>query len=296
MIGKTLNHYRIVDRLGKGGMGEVYLAEDTRLGRQVALKMLPAEMASDSARVERLEREAEALAALDHPNIVPVYSLEEADGIRFLTMGLARGKTLDATIPTGGMRLDPFFEVAIPLTQALVAAHAQGVTHRDLKPDNVVVEDGGRVRVLDFGLAKIVAPRREVSDETATRAITAEGVVMGTIPYMSPEQVEGRPLDHRTDVFSLGIMFYEMLTGRRPFHADTSAALASAILRDTPPTLSQLREDVPRHLVRIVEGDNTHLALVTVIVLLRNVEIEFFARAGPVARGCASAGDALPGL
>jgi Tol biopolymer transport system component len=252
MIGKTLNHYRIVNRLGKGGMGEVYLAEDTRLRRQVALKTLPAELAGDPVRVERLQREAEALAALDHPNIVPVYSLEEAEGICFLTMGLAPGRSLGEAIPAAGMELDQFFDIALPLTEALSAAHDKGIVHRDLKPDNVMVGDDGRVRVLDFGLSKLGESQRPAGNETATRAITAEGVVMGTIPYMSPEQVEGRALDHRTDLFSLGVMLYEMLTGRRPFDAGSSAALVSSILRDAPPRVSEVRHRLPRHLARIV--------------------------------------------
>ncbi len=253
MIGESLAHYRILDKLGEGGMGEVYRAEDTKLGREVALKLLPPELASDRERLDRFQREARTLAALDHPNIVHLYSVEEADGIRFLTMQLVPGRRLGEVIPEGGMPLAQLFEIAIPLADALRAAHDSGVTHRDLKPDNVMVDTEGRVRVLDFGLAKL--PPREAGPEASqlpTEAMTRVGQVLGTVPYMSPEQVQGKPVDHRTDIFSLGILLYEMAVGRRPFQGENPAAVASSILRDTPAPVTELRKDLPGQFGRIV--------------------------------------------
>jgi serine/threonine protein kinase len=235
-------------------MGEVYRATDTRLGRDVALKMLPAEMAGDPERLDRFQREARALAALDHPGIVSVHSVEEADGVHFLTMQLVEGESLDHLIPEGGYPLDQLLEIAVPLSDALAAAHEKNIVHRDLKPANVMVAERGRVKVLDFGLAKLAQQRSEevASSQLPTEMHTREGVVMGTVPYMSPEQVSGKPVDHRTDIFSLGIVLYEMASGRRPFHGDSSAELISSILRDTPPAVTNLRADLPRDLARVI--------------------------------------------
>jgi TolB-like protein/Tfp pilus assembly protein PilF/predicted Ser/Thr protein kinase len=252
LIGRTLAHYRITAAIGAGGMGEVYRATDTKLGRDVALKVLPAEMASSPERLERFQREAKALAALDHPGIVTVYSVEEADGVHFLTMQLVDGQPLDKLTPGGGMPLERIIEIATALAEALAAAHEKGIVHRDLKPANVVVGESGRVKVLDFGLAKVSPAGEPADSELPTEAQTREGVVMGTVPYMSPEQLSGRPVDQRTDVFSLGVLLYEMATGHRPFHGQSSAELASAILRDTPAPLTSLRAGLPAGLVRIV--------------------------------------------
>jgi serine/threonine protein kinase/Flp pilus assembly protein TadD len=253
MIGSTLSHYRILDKLGEGGMGEVYRAEDTRLKRQVALKVLPEGMARDPERLRRFQREAEAIASLSHPGIVTIFSVEEADGVHFLTMELVTGRRLDEVVPPGGMPLADFVEVALPLVEALVAAHERGITHRDLKPANIMVTDDGMLKVLDFGLAKLRQPDR-VSDQTQlpTEALTQEGLVLGTIPYMSPEQLEGRQVDHRSDVFSVGIVLHEMITGERPFKGTSSASLITAILRDRPESLSRLRADVPPALERVI--------------------------------------------
>ena len=251
-VGRTLAHYRITAALGAGGMGEVYRATDTKLGRDVALKVLPAEMAASPERLERFRREAKALAALDHPGVVGVYSVEEADGVHFLTMQLVEGESLDRLIPEGGLPVDRILEIAKALADALAAAHDKGIVHRDLKPANVMVTQDGRVKVLDFGLARM-SPAGEPADSALpTEAQTREGVVMGTVPYMSPEQVSGKPLDHRTDVFSLGVLLYEMASGRRPFQGASSAELASAILRDAPPALTTLRAALPEELTRIV--------------------------------------------
>src|SRR5271166_2924059 len=202
--GTKLGPYQIQSPLGAGGMGEVYRATDTKLGRDVALKVLPAEMARDPERLGRFRREAKSLAQLDHPNIVTIYSVEECDGVHFLTMQLVEGQPLDRLIPEAGLQLAQIVEIASVLGDALAAAHEKGIVHRDLKPANVMVSNEGRVKVLDFGLAKDIRAAN-LSDATMTSdSRTQIGVVMGTPAYMSPEQTSGRPLDHRTDIFSLG--------------------------------------------------------------------------------------------
>jgi TolB-like protein/tetratricopeptide (TPR) repeat protein len=234
-------------------MGEVYRATDTKLGRDVALKVLPAEMADDPERLARFQREARAVAALNHPHIVTVFSIEETDGIHFLTMELVEGQTLDRLIPESGLPIEQIVEIARALADALAAAHDKGIVHRDLKPANVMVTREGRVKVLDFGLAKEMRAT-DPADATQTFAgQTAMGVVMGTPAYMSPEQIAGRALDHRTDIFSLGIMLYEMASGRRPFEGASSVELASAILRDTAQPLYELRADLPEELGLLIQ-------------------------------------------
>jgi TolB-like protein len=250
--GTKLGPYEIQSPLGAGGMGEVYRATDTKLGRDVALKVLPAEMAQDPERLGRFRREAKALAQLDHPNIVTIYSVEESDGIHFLTMQLVEGRPLDRLICAGGLPLEQIVEIASALGDALAAAHEKGIVHRDLKPANVMVSHERRVKVLDFGLAKDVRGSN-LGDATMTSDSRTEvGVVMGTPAYMSPEQTSGRPLDHRTDIFSLGVLLHEMATGRRPFEGTSSAELVSAILRDTPPSVTDVRPDLPSDLAHIV--------------------------------------------
>ena len=254
MIGRTLAHYRITAAIGAGGMGEVYRATDTKLGRDVALKVLPADTASRPDRLERFRREARAVAALNHPAIVTLHSVEEADGVHFLTMELVEGEPLDRLIPPGGLPARRILEIARPVAEALAAAHDKGIVHRDLKPANVMATLDGRVKVLDFGLAKVAGPGDGAGDDSAlsTQVRTRDGVVMGTMPYMSPEQVEGRPVDHRSDLFSLGVMLHEMATGSRPFRGTSAAALCSSILRDVPPALGAVRPDLPDELGRLV--------------------------------------------
>ncbi len=252
MIGRTLAHYEILDRLGKGGMGEVYLALDRKLDRKVALKVLPPELASDPELVERFEREAKTVAALNHPNIVTLHSVEEAGGVRFLTMERVEGEGLDRKIPRGGLPLERFFELAVPLVAAVATAHESGVTPRDLKPANLMVTHDGRLKVLDFGLAKLRERPASPAMEAPTEALTREGLVVGTVPYMSPEQLQGGTIDSRSDIFSLGIILYEMLTGRRPFAGKSSAEVISALLRDTPTPVEELRPRAPRQLARLV--------------------------------------------
>ncbi len=252
MIGESLSHYKILEKLGSGGMGVVYLARDERLGRNVALKVLPAEMVQTEERRLRFEREAKAVAALSHPNIVTVHSIEETNGVHFMTMELVRGRTLSAILPADGMPLPRFFEIAIPLVDGVAAAHQRGITHRDLKPSNVMVTEEGQVKVLDFGLAKF---NQELTDPKLSefRTATKEGFIIGTLGYLSPEQAESKAVDHRADIFSLGVVFYEMLTGRLPFRGDSPASVVSSILRDRPPLLSDVSADIPRDLGRIVK-------------------------------------------
>jgi TolB-like protein/Flp pilus assembly protein TadD/predicted Ser/Thr protein kinase len=255
MVGKSLAHYRIVEKLGEGGMGVVYRAEDTKLGREIAIKVLQAELADDPARRRRFDDEARAVAALKHPNIVTLYSVEEADGIPFITMELVEGRPLSELIPDGGFGLPQFFELAIPVADALSSAHAKGITHRDLKPANLMLQDDGLVKVLDFGLAKLLLP--EPGGETATQVLvsatrTGEGTVVGTAAYMSPEQAEGKQVDARSDIFALGVVMYELLTGSRPFQGATAISVVSSILKDAPPRVSEVKPNLPRHLGRII--------------------------------------------
>jgi serine/threonine protein kinase len=252
--GVKLGVYEIGTPLGAGGMGEVYRARDTRLGRDVALKVLPNETASDLDRLKRFQREARTVAALNHPHIVTIHSVEEVNGTHFLTMELVEGSVLARLIPSAGMPLDKFLELAIPLADAVAAAHEKGIVHRDIKPGNVMVDKRGMVKVLDFGLAKISDPCEDVqSSKMDTMSQTQPGFVMGTVPYMSPEQLQGQHVDQRSDIFSLGGVLYEMVAGAPPFVGKGSAELMSAILRDQPTPVTELRSDVPSGLQRILD-------------------------------------------
>ena len=254
--GTRLGAFEVIAPLGAGGMGEVYRARDSRLGREVALKVLPAEFAASPDRLARLEREARAVAGLAHPNIVVLHAIEEHEGTRFLVLELIEGRSLFEFVAPGGLPAEQVLELAIPIADALVAAHEKGVIHRDLKPANVMVTRDGRVKVLDFGLAKSAD---SASDPHATQAHTADspisliGQVLGTVPYMAPEQVRGEAVDARTDLFAFGILVYELATGKQPFTGPTPADVSSAILRDPPVPLLRLRKDLPADLGRIVE-------------------------------------------
>ena len=253
LVGRMLAHYRITATIGAGGMGEVYRATDTKLGREIALKVLPPDMARDPERLARFQREARSVAALNHPHIVTLHSVEEADGIHFLTMELVEGRSLDRLIPKEGLPVDRILDIATAIAEALGVAHAKGIVHRDLKPANVMVTEEGRVKVLDFGLAKEMRAAGPADATLTLAGCTEVGVVMGTPAYMSPEQIAGRTLDHRTDIFSLGIILYEMASGRRPFEGASSAELASAILRDTPRPLNEFRAELPEGLVLVIQ-------------------------------------------
>ncbi len=307
MIGQTLGHYRIVSELGSGGMGTVYLAEDTKLGRNVALKVLPAEMARDPERRGRFVREARAVAALNHPNIVVIHSVEDDGEIPFLTMEHVTGRRLTQMIQPEGMRLRDFFSAAIPLADAINGAHRQGVTHRDLKPDNVMINDEGRVKILDFGLAKLfeAAPAEHgMNTMTVADVATREGKILGTAAYMSPEQAEGKAIDARTDIFSLGVILFEMLTGRRPFTGDSQMSTLSSVLRDMPPGVNEVKPELPRHLGRIVnrclakEPDRRYQTALDVRNELEGLRDEVQSDAGPLstsAGGLSTAGGSWAG-
>ena len=245
--GQTLGRYRIVRSLGSGGMGQVFLARDPRLDREVALKVLPPELAGDAEALRRLEREARAVAALNHPNIVTLYSVEDADGLRFLTMELVDGRTLAGLIPASGLSVRRTLEIGAAVADALAAAHEKGIAHRDLKPGNVMIDSDGRVKVLDFGLAR----RQTVAGGTTTLA-TASETIAGTIGYMAPEQLKGEAADPRADLFAIGVLLYEMLAGAPPFRGGSSPEIASSILRDTPEPILRVRSDVPARLSRII--------------------------------------------
>ena len=251
-VGQVLNHYRVIGPLGAGGMGEVWEAEDSKLKRRVAIKVLPPDLAASQERLQRFRREAEAIAALNHPNIVTIHSVEETDGTHFLSMEKVEGESLDRLIPDGGFDLDRLFKIAVPVAAAVSAAHEKGITHRDLKPANIMVTGDGHVKVLDFGLAKIQDSEDPVPTQMPTEGLTSEGAIMGTASYMSPEQAEGRLVDHRSDIFSLGVILYEMVSGQRPFQGSSSIAVMSAILRDRPQPLAEIRPEIPRHLGRII--------------------------------------------
>ena len=255
--GTHLGPYEIVSLLGTGGMGEVYRARDPRLGRDVAIKVLPSAFADDAERLRRFEREARAAAALNHPNIVTVYSVEKSDGVLFLTMEVVEGRSLALAIPKGGFAIDELLTIAIPLADAVAAAHEKGITHRDLKPANIMIGAAGhtgRVKVLDFGLAKLIDPGLATAGASTMPAgpSTAEGRIVGTVAYMSPEQAAGTAIDARSDLFSLGVILYEMATGQKPFTGDTSVSVLSSILKDTPVSVTDLKPALPRELGRIV--------------------------------------------
>jgi serine/threonine protein kinase/membrane-associated phospholipid phosphatase len=255
IVGEHLAHYRVIERLASGGMGEIYLAEDTRLERRVALKVLSAETVANTECLQRFRTEAKAIATMNHPNIVTIHGVEEDRGIHFIAMEFVEGRTLRKVIPDGGLPLAEFFQIAEQLTEAVAVAHGRGITHRDLKPDNVMVTPSGHVKVLDFGLAKLVGESREQSIDAHKGAdlthapsarLTENGALLGTIPYMSPEQVAGGEIDHRSDLFSLGIILYEMLAGERPFKARSASGVISAILREPFTPVSRRRRDIPR--------------------------------------------------
>jgi serine/threonine protein kinase len=261
--GTQLGSYEIVSLLGAGGMGEVYRARDPRLKREVALKVLPDGAAVDADRRERFTREALAVAALNHPHIVTIHSVEDAGTAVFLTMELVEGRSLAEALPATGLPIDRVLTIGIAVADATSAAHQKGITHRDLKPGNIMLGEGeqaGRIKVLDFGLAKVVDAQRGAAGASMlpteapahTAPITAEGRILGTVAYMSPEQAEGRTIDGRSDLFSLGVVLYEMATGRRPFAGDTNLSILSSILKDTPKSVTDINPAIPPELGRII--------------------------------------------
>ena len=255
MLGNTLGHYRIVSLLGAGGMGEVYLAEDTRLKRKVALKLLPAHFTADRDRARRFEQEARAASALNHPNIITIHEIGEIGETHYLVTEFIDGEMLRARLSTGRMELPSALEVTLQVASALAAAHEAGIVHRDIKPENIMLRRDGYVKVLDFGLAKLTEPpsaRHRCSRADGDEVNTETGVVMGTARYMSPEQARGQKVDARSDIFSLGIVLYEMITGRVPFEGATASDVIAAILDKEPSPLARYAPEVPVELERIV--------------------------------------------
>ena len=262
LIGQSLSHYKITRKIGSGGMGVVYEAEDTRLGRQVALKFLPQEMEQDTQSLERFQREARAASALNHPNICTVYAIEQHERQHFIAMELLEGQTLAQMIGRQPFALDQVLTLAIQIADALESAHARGIVHRDIKPANIFVNSRGQVKVLDFGLAKIEGAGRaadgspapsQMETTGAGQELTIPGTTLGTVSYMSPEQARGQLADARTDLFSLGTVLYQMASGVLPFQGNTSAMVYEAILNRDPAPLTQVNAAMPPEFARILD-------------------------------------------
>lgn len=252
--GENISHYKIVSAIGAGGMGEVFLAEDTRLDRKVAIKVLPADFTKDEDRLRRFEQEAKATSALNHPNILTVYDIGEHDGSPFIVAELLEGEELRQRLDEGAIPLRKVTEYAQQIVSGLSAAHEKGIVHRDLKPENLFITKDERVKILDFGLAKLREPSANIhgSEDATRRAMTDPGVVMGTVGYMSPEQVRGQVTDHRSDIFSFGLILYEMITGRRAFQEESLAETMSAIVKEEPPEMTESNPNISPSLERIV--------------------------------------------
>ena len=267
MTGTTIGHYRILTQIGIGGMGVVYKARDTHLDRFVAIKVLPPEKMADPDRRQRFQQEAKAASALNHPNIITIYDIDHASGVDFIAMEYVDGKALNRLIPRHGLPLKEVLRLAVQIADALCRAHSAGIVHRDIKPGNVMVSGSESVKVLDFGLAKLTESFGNNSDHhdddpTVTLQLAArpkhsetdEGVILGTAAYMSPEQAQGLKVDERSDIFSLGVVIYEMLTGRSPFERNSNTATLSAIRQDEPLPPSQVVNSLPREADRIVRA------------------------------------------
>src|SRR5512138_1149083 len=247
-VGETIGPYEVLSQLGSGAMGIVYLAQDIRLGRKIALKLLPSQFTNDKDRLRRFQQEARAASALNHPNILTVYEVEQRDGLHYIATEFVDGVTLRQHMQTRRLTLDEVLNIASQVASALQAAHAAGIAHRDIKPENIMIRADGYIKVLDFGLAKLT--ENELSQAAAE---TNPGVVMGTPRYMSPEQARGLDIDLRTDIFSLGTVIYEMVTGKLPFEGETTSDVIAALIKDEPESMRLTVPEVPLEFERVVK-------------------------------------------
>src|SRR6266581_4867882 len=281
IVGKQISHYQVVSRIGRGGMGEVFLAHDTSLGRKVALKLLRSDFTRNEERLRRFQQEARAASALNHPNILTIYEIGHDGSLHFMATEYVEGETLRQHLSRARLTVGQTLDVAIQVASALAAAHQAGIIHRDIKPENIMVRTDGNVKVLDFGLAKLTDPKTiDTAAPTLPQVETAPGVVMGTFSYMSPEQARGLAVDTRTDIWSLGVMIYEMAAGRQPFEGETASDVMSLILQKDPPPLAYSWPEVPAELERIVrkalrkDKEERYQTIKDLLIDLRNLRKE----------------------
>src|SRR5438128_172239 len=289
-VGTKLGRYEIRSKIGEGGMGEVYLARDTQLDRDIALKTLTPEVAGDQQRLHRFLQEARAASALSHPNVAHIYEIGEVNGAHFIAMEVVEGESLDRKIGGRPIAISELLEIAIQIADALDEAHSKGIIHRDIKSSNIMITSRGRVKVLDFGLAKLAAPtgiaNRTSDSEVATQVKTSPGVVMGTVNYMSPEQALGREVDHRSDIFSFGVVLYEMATGQLPFTGGTVTETIDRITHSQPQAIARLNYDVPPELEIIIkkalrkDREERYQTIHDVLIDLKDLKRELDASAG----------------
>ena len=299
---QSVSHYRILKKLGAGGMGEVYLAEDNRLDRKVALKLLPQEFTQDAERLRRFTREAKAASALNHPNIITIYDIGQTDSSHFIATEYVEGDTLRQHLRQSRMAVSEVLEVAVQIADALSEAHQTGIIHRDIKPENLIVKKNGLVKLLDFGLAKLTerkAPSADTSAPTAAQVNTGPNVILGTLAYISPEQARGKDLDARTDIFSFGVLLYEMVTGHAPFEGETTSDVIAAILKSEPGPISSFSPDVPPELQRIIgkalrkDREERYQTMKDMLLDLKSLrgELKSETKSGPTAPADSSSGN-----
>jgi eukaryotic-like serine/threonine-protein kinase len=279
LVGRVISHYRIIKLLGSGGMGQIYLADDLQLDRTVAIKVLPAEVATDKERMSAFVREAKAASAIDHPNIVHVYEINQADGVNFIAMQYVEGETLGSKINGKPVEISEFLQIAIQIMDAIAEAHVRGIVHRDLKPANIMISNKGYVKLLDFGLARFQkVPDTPEFSQVQTWTKSKPGVIAGTIAYMSPEQALGKKIDHRTDIFSMGVVFYEMATGQKPFSGANPTETIDKIVHSQPESIARFNYNTPQELERIIrkclekEPDRRYQSAADILIDLKNLK------------------------